>query len=203
MPSHYNLGMKYKIFLAIIISFLTLAGAAHAQFVEPNSYYVTPGDNISFSGSQFAPSEFVAIFHGQRLIDIAQANTSGNFTSAAYQTPYSAGDQNYTFWGLQSGSRFTVTPTIGPASTAWILLSSYYAPAGTVVSATGRGFGSNEQVYLYYDNAYLGRATTNEDGQFRFAFQVPAIAETQHVISARGLATGFVARETFSRQIRQ
>jgi hypothetical protein len=117
--------------------------------VSPTSYYLFPGDAISFSGIGFAPGETVRITSPASTTFTAVSDEFGSFNSSS--SPISitsaSGARTYTFTGQSSGAVATVTVTIAalyPLASA----DNYYASPGTAVNVNGSGFAGGEGVTI-------------------------------------------------------
>jgi len=136
-------------------------------------------DNITFTGTAFAPNESVQIYDrgvGSSVLASARADASGAFTvtARAPHSPY--GPRLFLGLGQRSGklgaANFSVTPRL--------ILNPNSGLAGSSTAARGYGFAPLETVKIYWNNTQtlLGTVTANVNGAFTgsaaLTFEVPA-----------------------------
>jgi len=166
-------------------------------FAEPDSYYKIQGDSIRFSGSHFVPGETVTITTEGTSVGAAIANANGNFTSQTFTVPYGVGMRTYTFSGSASQIPFQVRVNVGNSS-PWIVLSSYYAGAGSSIGVTGHQFAGNETVTISFNGVNVGTVQTNSTGDFSTTIVVPSGGAGQRAVTARGGTSNMTASQSFS-----
>jgi len=163
-------------------------------------------DNLTFTGTAFAPNESVQIYVrgvGSSVLASAVADASGAFTvtARAPQSPY--GPRLFLGLGQSSGklgaASFSVTPRL-------ILNPNSGAP-GSSTAAHGYGFGSLEEVEIYWNNAQtlLGTVKANVSGTFTrgaaFTFTVPAGAPPGvNTVKGIGQSTRATGKASFTVQ---
>ena len=176
----------------------TLSVGGFYPVVHPSSYYIVRGNSVRFSGSDFYPSESVAIYRNGTRLGTSVADVHGGFESDWFRVGYISGQQTYSFVGQTSGVSISRSINVSNAP-PYILLGNYYNYPGSSVSVTGRAFGSGEQVTVRFGGNVLGTATTSGSGEFLFTGVVPQIATPgTHPIVAHGSATGMQARSVFT-----
>ena len=161
-------------------------------------------DNLTVTGTAYAPNESVQIYVrgvGSSVLASAVADASGAFTvtARAPQSPY--GPRLFLGLGQSSGklgaASFSVTPRL-------ILNPNSGAP-GSSTAAHGYGFGSLEEVEIYWNNAQtlLGTVKANVSGTFTrgaaFTFTVPAGAPPGvNKVEGIGERTGAIGKGAFT-----
>src|SRR5437764_10555478 len=71
-------------------------------------------------------------------------------------------------------------------------------PPTAPLTLNGSGFGSNEEVEVYFDSTDLGAVSTGDSGSFAFALRVPQSAQPGfHTLMAIGQASGLSAQARF------
>ena len=150
-----------------------------SPWVVLDSYSVAPYTIMGFTGQDFAPSEEVEVYLGQRtgqpLLRLA-AGANGQFAiKNAFTLPDSAhGDQQLLFVGHQTGAvitaKFVVLP-FGPS----LQLTNYAGRPGTAIAFVGDGWAHNETLHVSIGEGHQPITTFQADangafdaaGQFR------------------------------------
>ncbi|MDQ3014521.1 MAG: CHRD domain-containing protein [bacterium] len=166
-------------------------------FVKPDAYHKMQGGNVSFRGSHFYPHETVTIKNGGTSLGTATADASGSFNTNAHSIPYTSGMQRYTFTGSMSQIEFPVEIWVDGAN-PWLGLSSYYAGDTSPLTISGNGFGSGEQVKVWFNGLDVGTVTANTNGEFSLNTMVPEGSVGQKLIKAQGMHTNATAEQSFS-----
>ncbi len=166
-------------------------------FVRPDAYYKIQGSPIRFSGTHFMPGERVAISADGMNTRTVVADSSGSFTTSRMIVPYGVGMRTYTFTGASSRTAFPVEITVGSGN-PWIVLSNYYAPAGTAITVSGHQFGGNENVRVAFGGVDRGSAMTDQEGNFSLVISVPSGSPSQSTITATGEVTHMSTSQPFS-----
>jgi virginiamycin B lyase len=134
---------------------------------------------IAFGGSAFAPNETVEIYSsgvGSAVLASATADSAGSFTTAARAPISPYGPRLFVGVGQSSGKLGAASFSTSPK----LVVSPASGPVGTTVSASGYGFGSFEQVTLYWNSPriLLGIVTAGFGGAFEgdaaLTFLVPS-----------------------------
>jgi hypothetical protein len=154
---------------------------------QPSSYYVLPGQMLSFSGSGFMPGEQVSISStsGQSAW-MTSADGSGNINTAMdYTAPFSMQNSMVTFTANGQSSNTSVSRTVA-IGTYYPQLSpsSYYLPASQQFSVSGNGFAPNEPVTVLVGSMQL-LATADGSGNFNLNAMAPNSAGN-FTVSATG-----------------
>lgn len=155
---------------------------------ESASYHT----ELTFTGTGFAPNETIRIWEsglGSSILVRGTADASGDFIATARAPSSVYGPRLFLGKGAASdklgAASFNATPrlVIGPSG----------GSAGSTALAAGYGFGSLEEVKIYWDNPkqYLGSVTTDLNGSFSgttgLTFTVPAAAPPgSNTVGAQG-----------------
>jgi len=143
------------------------------------------------------PGELVRV--GGAASAEVRADSAGSIITPAFIVPHGSGEwRTYALSGASSGASVSVTIRVAVAP-AYLLLSTYYAPAGTALVLTGRQFGAHELVEFQMGDRVLGAARANAEGSAMLAAHVPSGAAGDVSVSARGLSTGKRASAHFVR----
>jgi len=151
---------------------------ANLAVSPPGGYYTS---QLTFAGSGYAPDENVRIYYqgvGSNVLASATADATGSFTATAQapQSPY--GPRLFLGVGQTSGKLGAANFSMAPH----LVLSPNSGPPGMIVTVEGYGFGSFEDVRVYWKGlASLGLVVTNAAGTFNgstaFTFTVPSDAQ--------------------------
>jgi hypothetical protein len=166
-------------------------------FVQPDSYYKIQGDTITFTGRHFVPGESVTVSLPHTTVTTVTADSVGNFKTGPITIPYNIGERVFTFSGNQSQIAFPVSINVGSGA-PWIVLSTYYAGAGTPVTISGYQFGGNETVQVMFNGTTIGSAQTDAQGNFSLNTSVPNTGQGQWTVTATGATTNLTASQPFS-----
>jgi hypothetical protein len=158
--------------------------------VNPNSYYLAPGDAISFSGTGFAPGETINVAHNAITLTTIAANASGSFSGASTSIPISgSGDFVFLFKGNLSGASFPLTVTIAQLFPV-VVSDIYYAQPGTTARISGTGFAKGENVRISINSSPVGTTSANSMGNVdSFPVTIPFGTQTA-VVKMTGASTG-------------
>jgi hypothetical protein len=157
--------------------------------VSPSSWYLSPGQTLSFAGSGFAPYETVTVSGTQNFTVVADQN--GSFSNAGSVTvPYSwqNNKQSFTFSGNRSAYSITIQTSVGSFYPN-LDPSSYYVGYGQGMSASVSGLAPNEQVELRVNGSAVGQQQANGSGNASFSFNAPNSGST-FTLAATGLSSG-------------
>ena len=167
---------------------------------ESASYHT----ELTFTGSGFAPNETIRIWEsglGSSILVRGTADASGNFTATARAPSSVYGPRLF----LGKGAASYRLGAAGFNATPRLVISPSEGSAGSTALAAGYGFGSLEQVKIYWDNPkqYLGTVTADLDGSFSgtkgLAFTVPAgVAPGSNTVGALGQTTQAKGRGGFN-----
>ena len=157
--------------------------------VTPSSWYLVPGQTLSFSGSGFAPGEMVTVSGANNFTVTADQN--GNFSDAgSMSVPYSwqNSKQNFTFSGNHSAYSITNTISVGSFYPN-LNPSSYYVGYGSGMSASATGFAPGEQVQFQINGNSVGQQQADGSGNASMNITAPSGGST-FTITAVGLSSG-------------
>ncbi|HAO64742.1 TPA: hypothetical protein DCQ44_02040 [Candidatus Taylorbacteria bacterium] len=170
---------------------ITINLAPLSAQVSPNSYYVTPGGTIIFTGTSFAPSESVSVTLNGTASTPATADINGAFTKNL-KAPFNATLAHVVFTGAVSGASVPIDISLAQFYSS-IVLSNYYAQGGTPLTITGGGFGPTEVITLSIDSTTFGTANTDTNGSFTYVGTVPFGAAGSKTIRAVATDSSAVA----------
>jgi hypothetical protein len=135
------------------------------------------GDNITMAGSGFEANErdITILFNGEEVKTEIRANDMGSWNGSFEVPEMPIGEYSVTAEGEQtkkediSALSFEIEPGI--------VLSPDEGHVGTDLTVTGRGFATNEDVAIMYDDIQIATDKTNSEGSFDVSFTVP---ESKH-----------------------
>lgn len=141
---------------------------------QPSSYYVLPGQTLSFSGNNFLPGETVSLMMNGNQIGSAVANGGNVSFNNAYAVPFSAANGSLSFQlnGRSSGMNVPVSVSVGTYYPQ-VNPSSYYVGANQQFNVNGSGFAPNEQVTLQVSGMNM-TATADGGGTFNTNVMAPS-----------------------------
>jgi virginiamycin B lyase len=185
------------------------AGRIGAAYLTTAGLSVSPPkgsyrQDLTFTGSMFAPNETVTIYAGgigSPLLAEATADATGSFTATARAPQGVCGPRLFLSVGdnskLLGAASFWVTPRL--------ILTQTSGAAGSSVVAQGFGFGSFSAVGLYWnsDKTSLGTAEADINGTFggssAFTMTVPEDAlPGLSEVGARGLTPKVKTKAAFT-----
>ncbi len=139
-------------------------------YVSPSSYYLLPGEVLTFSGGGFATNETVEIFAGKTKVSQFTTDEKGNFSAAgSYVIPFDWLNSSRTFRlvGQTGGGSADVTLTVGQFNSL-VSPSAYFLMAGDDISFSGNGFSSGETIVIHEGSnpELLSTITTDQNGNF-------------------------------------
>ncbi len=120
--------------------------------VEPSSYYVFPGDNITLNGADFAQNEQVVVMLNDAAFDVFSTDSDGTFSEEVLIPFTASGALDFTFRGVVSHATVATSITVGELN-PYLESSAYYAEPGTIISVQGIRFASNENVSVTVGDA--------------------------------------------------
>ncbi|MDB5187544.1 MAG: hypothetical protein JWO50_64 [Candidatus Kaiserbacteria bacterium] len=150
--------------------------------IVPSSYYLYPGDSLTFTGAGFAPNENVTITSSGAATSTITTNSFGGFVSATTTVPFNLnGMINAHFIGALSGA--TADATVGVGSVSPFLSSdTYSASQGSTVHVTGTRFGANETVHVTAGPFSADVTTDSAGNTSAVAIPTPYGASNLHVV---------------------
>lgn len=163
----------------------------------PSSYYVLPGQAMSFSGSNFAPNQQVTIQGGGGTLS-ATSDSNGNFTTQTFTVPFKWQNSDQTFTVNSSGTAYQIPLTVKVGSFYPNLNpSSYYVARGSGMSASVTGFAPGETVYLLVNGALVAQTAASGSGNASFNFNAPG-SGTSATLMAQGASSGVQTSRTIT-----
>ncbi len=123
-------------------------GSLHPNII-PDSYYITPGDQVKLSGYGFAPGEDVLLQNGQQeTLATIKTDKYGNFTNYSVSTPFSGVKTlGFNFVGAKSGAVGTVSVSIATLHPL-VIPDTYYVVPGSTIRVMGTGFSRGEPITI-------------------------------------------------------
>ncbi|HEV7449360.1 MAG TPA: hypothetical protein VGP13_02350, partial [Candidatus Paceibacterota bacterium] len=168
---------------------MSLSVSDFYPYVSPLSWYILPGNTVTFAGGGFGPSEPVSVYLGSSNTAVAHgmADASGAFMGQAQVTiPYGTGVANYRVVGDLSGAEADA-PITRAAFYSNLTPSAYYSAPGGALTLAGLGFAPNEDVAIKVGTTNAGTAHTDAMGSFAgFATHAPTTPNTTATISGKG-----------------
>jgi hypothetical protein len=143
------------------------------------------GDNITMTGSGFyADDRYIKIlFEGEETEtepEIIRADENG-YWEASFKVPeMPTGEYSVTAEGEYTKDVNELSFEIEPG----IVLSPDEGHVGTAVIVAGRGFATDEDVYIMYDGNQVKTDKTNPEGSFEVSFTVPESKHGERPVTA-------------------
>ncbi|MES2953094.1 MAG: hypothetical protein V4674_00855 [Patescibacteria group bacterium] len=164
---------------------------------EPSSYYLLPGQTLSWRGGGFAPNETVTISGPDGASWSFTTDGGGSFgDQARMSAPYSYQNSSKTFHVTSSKSLYSRDYTIGFGSFYGnIEPSSYFVIKGQGMSATVRDFAPGEQVQVSINGTAATTVTADGGGNAGASFAAASSGES-FTLEARGLSSGISSMRT-------
>jgi len=163
---------------------------------------ITPGGQITVSGTGFAPHEPVQVLVSPQTAGLAEPTADANGVVPATMVrldaaTFTVGDHTVTLYGSASRRTAIMHITIAAAATATLAVAPGATTRGGAVSVSGGGFTPNEAVELTIDGVPTPLATLHADA----AGALPATTITipyaatvgAHTLTARGTTSGKTA----------
>lgn len=170
------------------------------SLVSPSSYHITPGEQLTFTGSGFAANEAVYVSESQgpggNILGMLSADENGTFTDAGGITiPFVWAGTGRTLYleGQSSHTIATVIITIA-AFAPQASPSAYYLMPGETISFSGTGFGKLEDISIHQgvNGPRMATTTADETGSFENsgAFPIPFNWTGSQLLLFTGLSSG-------------
>jgi hypothetical protein len=143
----------------------------------PSTYYLLPGESLSFSGSGFAAGEEITVTETNAgEVSTLTADSGGSFGDAGsfvVTSSMSGGINTFNLSGSLGNSVNGIMVTVGSFS-GQIFPSSYFVPAGGSVTFSGNNFAPNEIVDVVSEGSSspLTSFPAGSDGSFSGAGSV-------------------------------
>lgn len=134
-----------------LVAFTSIYVNSFFPIVAPNSWYLSPGSSLTWSGSGFAPGEAIVVTANGSTAAAFNADSSGAFSEAGSSPiplAFRNSSVNYVVQGSTTGTSVLVTVTVSDLY-PMVTPSTWYALPGTPVSFVGNGFGSHEAIHVY------------------------------------------------------
>jgi len=155
------------------------------------------GENITMTGSRFVANErhIEILFDGEAVVADIRADDEGDWEESFEVPEMPTGEYSVTAEGERTRKEdlgelsFKIEPDI--------ILSPDEGHVGMNLTATGRGFASNEDVDIIYDDSQVATAETNDKGSFDVSLSVPASKYGDRLVTA-GYAAGNAANAIFT-----
>lgn len=162
-------------------------------YVSPSSWYILPGNTVTFTGGGFGPSEPISVYLGTSTTAVAHgtADATGAFMGAALVTiPYGTGTANYRVAGDLSGAT-AAAPITRAQFYSSLTPSAYYSAPGGALTLGGTGFAPDEDIVITVSTTAAGTAHTNSLGNFSgLVIHAPTTPNTMATISGVGAKSG-------------
>lgn len=163
---------------------------------NPSTYFILPGNPLSFSGRGFAPNENVSLYNGTVLASSYSADANGNL-SIPNAVTISHGLENtvqtFRLEGSVSGYSKTYRVVVGGFYPN-ITPSSYYFAQGQQITVTGKDFAPSEPVNIVF-NGVNSTITANAAGNISTVVTAP-FSGGKYAITAQGAWSGAVSSRT-------
>ncbi|MDB5224471.1 MAG: hypothetical protein JWO43_93 [Candidatus Adlerbacteria bacterium] len=176
--------------------------ATYYPSVSASTYYVLPGQAITFSGRDFAPSDTITITAPRDTgVMNVTASSNGSFINQGfYVVPFAFADsrQTFTLTSNQSGKSFPITVVVG---TFYPNLNpdSYYVARGSQGQASVEGFAPGELVELMVNGKVVATAHADSVGRATMNYSVPTYGTT-FLLMAAGRASHTESDRTITLQ---
>jgi large repetitive protein len=162
---------------------LTVAVGKFSPQLQPSSYYIKSGEEITVDGWNFLAAEQVVVNVLGKLFDTLKSTVTGNIKFGPLMVPFDITELNISAHGEESGGNADLNipvseyfPTVGAGS--------YYLKPGEKVWFSGGAFAPNEKVLVSVTipqtaTGNIGSINTNKDGyllgnEFQLGYDVPA-----------------------------
>jgi hypothetical protein len=158
----------------------------------PSTWFVLPGETLSFNGKGFAPNETVHIIGGGLSVT-ATADESGNFTSKQIVIPFSLEGTHPSFSvsGSQSSGASTPNPITIEVGAFYpqINPSDWWVGNNQSITVSGTGFAPNEPVTLSVNGSGGGnQVNADNSGHVSFTITTPS-SGTSATLTAQGASS--------------
>jgi len=158
--------------------------------VNPSLYYVSPGTELKFYGSDFAPFEDVTVALNGEKVGVISTDIGGGFSSQGVQVPLTAKAARFEFTGALSRAPFVLDIGLAPFIPQ-VYPSAYFVRPGSRVSLKGLGFAPGETVAIALNGESVTTAIADKTGSFvSDAVALPASLKSA-VFTVNGPISGF------------
>lgn len=169
---------------------------------SPSTYYLLPGDTLSFSGSGFGPAESIQVTQGTNatVLSTITAASDGSFTTAGTFTipvALAGGVRTFHLHGSLGNNAPDVMVTVGTFN-GQISPSAYFVSPGDVLNFSGNGFAKTETVQVFVASTVTPVASFTSDSSGGFTNQgnisIPfSYAGTTKTFTVKGLTSNTTA----------
>jgi len=167
--------------------------------IDLNPQMGSPSAQVQANGMGFAANEQITINFDATLLGTVTADSSGMFSTTLTIPPDAPIGTHYiNFVGQTSKFSPQTVFYVDAPPTPSIQLSPTSGPPTTKVQVTGVAFGRSETVAVNFDGTQIGTASTDGNGNFSTAINIPGSAlPGSHSIQAIGQTSGISAQATF------
>lgn len=170
---------------------VTVLTGSYYPTVSPSTYYVFPGDAVTFSGNGFAQNEDITVHQNGTDIGTAHSDSDGAFTFLA-DVPFGSTILPYTFTGETSGATASIDLTVGGLM-PYLALDAYFAYPGDTINASGIRFAAGETVNVTA-GSFTASTTANAEGNTPpVAISVPYGTGGSLTVTFTGSMSGAIA----------
>ena len=171
-------------------------GRNYYPTASPSSWYLLPGQQLSFSGSGYMPNSTVHIQGGSVVLS-ATTDSNGSFSALPMAVPYAWQNSHQNF-SITSDTAYSIPisitigtfyPNINP--------SSYYVGHAAHLSAWASGFGPNEPVLLLVNGAVVTQKNADSSGAISFDLTAPSSGGS-FVLTAQGAYSSVQSSRTIA-----
>lgn len=161
----------------------------------PSAWYVLPTQQLTLSGTGFAPDTQVVIDGGDSAMT-ATTDGSGGFSTQPITIPFSWQNSKRTFTISSPGTAYQIQLTV-QIGTFYPGLdpSTYWTGTDTGMSASATGFAPGETIVLQVNGTEATRATADGSGNASFSFTTPN-SGSSFTLTAQGLSSLVSASRT-------
>lgn len=182
---------------------VTVPVGSYHPSISQSLYYILPGDNLSFSGSGFAPSDVVTVYEGNttKVLGTISVDVNGNFVNGgAFTIPfsYTKAPQLLTFSAPASAKTLNLTINVSKPYTQ-ISASLGYVKPGQSFNITGSGYGANESLLLNGDG--LAGVTGIADNMGNVLFKnvvLPFVNSNTFNFNVAGVVSSYTAANSLT-----
>lgn len=162
--------------------------------IFPSSFYLIPGQTLSFNGGGFAPNELVSVLIDSKVVAEFNVAADGSYKDAgAYEIPTNtlSGNLHVVLSGELSGSQVVADIAIGKFNPQ-VFPSSYFVRPGDIISFSGIDFAPYEAIRVYEGENALSLNIVFADAKGSFVannlgFTIPAeFASTKRAVRIVG-----------------
>jgi len=159
-----------------------LDGPSGSVVDEPSG---SPGESITMTGSGFAIGErdIKILFAGAAVVTDIRADGTGYWEENFEVPEMPIGTYSVTAYGEWTPERDITALSFEIGS--GLVLSLSEGHVGMNLTVAGRGFATNEDVNIMYEDSEVATATTDDKGSFEISFLVPESKYGSRLITAR------------------